>query len=147
MSISGAVYGAWNDDNDPDEIHRKAHAELYYEAVRKRDTANEVMRIAKNTGLSEKDVQMVYNHVFENYYDLEGGTKRFDPDYDMAQSWDRLFSGKDIQKHDMTLLRHELMESQLMAEGLDYETAHKITQQHYDYLADLVKWQIERGDL
>ena len=27
MKSSGAVYGAWNSKNDPDEIHRKAHAE------------------------------------------------------------------------------------------------------------------------
>ena len=27
MKSSGAVYGAWNSKNDPDEIHRRAHAE------------------------------------------------------------------------------------------------------------------------
>lgn len=147
MKSSGAVYGAWNAKNDPDEIKRKAHAEQYYESVRNRDTSNEVRRIANNTGFSERDVRQVYNHVFENHYDLEGGRRRFDPDYDMAQSWERLFSGKNIQTHDFTLLRHELLESKLMAEGLDYETAHKKTQREYDYLADLIKWQIERGDL
>lgn len=147
MKYGGAVYGAWNAQNDPDEIHRKKHAEQYYESVRNRSTVREVMRIAKNTGFSEQDVQAIYDHVFENYYDLEGGSKRFDPDYDMAQSWDRLFSGKNIQKHDITLLHHELMESKLMADGMDYDTAHKITQQKYDYLSELIRWQIERGDL
>ncbi|MBO4126522.1 minor capsid protein [Streptococcus suis] len=147
MKRSGAVYGAWNVKNDPDEIKRKAHAEQYYESIRNRSTSNEVRRIAKNTGFSEHDVRQIYNHVFENYYELEGGRRRFDPDYDMAQSWERLFSGKDIQSHDLTLLRHELLESKLMAEGLDYDTAHRITQKEHDYLADLIKWQIERGDL
>ncbi|HFI0082540.1 TPA: minor capsid protein [Streptococcus suis] len=147
MKNSGAIYGAWNAKNDPDEIHRKKHAELYYESVRNRSTVHEVARIAKHTGFAERDVQAIYDHVFENYYELEGGSKRFDPDYDMAQSWDRLFSGKDIQKHDITLLHHELMESKLMAEGMNYDTAHKITQKKYDYLSELIKWQIERGDL
>lgn len=147
MKSSGAVYGAWNSKNDPDEIHRRAHAEQYYESVRKRNTDREIVRIAKNTGFSQDDIRAVYLHVFENYYDLEGGRKRFDPDYDMAQSWSRLFDGKNIQKHDITLLNHELMESKLMAKGKDYDTAHKITQEKYDYLGELIKWQIERGDL
>lgn len=147
MKSSGAVYGAWNSKNDPDEIHRRAHAEQYYESVRKRNTDREIVRIAKNTGFSQDDIRAVYLHVFENYYDLEGGKKRFDPDYDMAQSWSRLFDGKNIQAHDKTLLHHELMESKLMAKGMDYDTAHKITQEEYDYLGELIKWQIERGDL
>lgn len=147
MKSSGAVYGAWNSKNDPDEIHRRAHAEQYYESVRKRNTDREIIRIAKNTGFSQDDIRAVYLHVFENYYDLEGGKKRFDPDYDMAQSWSRLFDGENIQKHDKTLLHHELMESKLMAKGMDYDTAHKITQEKYDYLGELIKWQIERGDL
>lgn len=147
MKSSGAVYGAWNSKNDPDEIHRRAHAEQYYESVRKRNTDREIVRIAKNTGFSQDDIRAVYLHVFENYYDLEGGKKRFDPDYDMAQSWSRLFDGKNIQDHDKTLLHHELMESKLMAKGMDYDTAHKITQEKYDYLGELIKWQIERGDL
>ena len=147
MKSSGAVYGAWNSKNDPDEIHRRAHAEQYYESVRKRNTDREIVRIAKNTGFSQDDIRAVYLHVFENYYDLEGGKKRFDPDYDMAQSWSRLFDGKNIQDHDRTLLHHELMESKLMAKGMDYDTAHKITQEEYDYLGELIKWQIERGDL
>lgn len=147
MRSSGAVYGAWNSKNDPDEIHRKAHAEQYYQSVRNRDTRNEVSRIAKNTGFPAKDIEKVYYHVFENKYNLEGGLKTFDPDYDMAQSWQRLFTGTQIQKHDITLLHHELMESELMAKGIDYDTAHKETQKKYDYLSELVRWQIERGDL
>lgn len=147
MRSSGAVYGAWNSKNDPDEIHRRAHAEQYYRSVRNRDTDNEISRIAKNTGFSTQDIEKVYYHVFENKYELEGGLKTFDPDYDMAQSWERLFAGTQIQKHDITLLHHELMESKLMAKGMTYDAAHKETQKKYNYLSELVKWQIERGDL
>lgn len=145
---SGAIYGAWNDKNDPGEKRRDAHAVKYYEAVRNRDTDNEVMRIAANTGFSEKDVRAVYEHVFENTHELEGGQGRFHPDYDMAQSWDRLFSGKGIQPHDITLLNHELTEKGLMDnEGLDYRTAHAITDRTYNYREELIKWKIKRGDI
>lgn len=144
---SGAVYGALNYKNDPDEVKRKAHAEQYYNSVRNRSTENEIEHISKHTDFSKSEIETIYNHVFENYYPLEGGMKRFDPDYDMAQSWERLFSGKNIQPHDLTLLRHELLESKLMAEGLDYDTAHRITQKEHDYLAELIQWLIERGDL
>lgn len=146
MKSGGAIYGAWNSKNDPDEVNRRAHAEKYYESVRSRDTNNEINRVSKNTNFSRQDVEEVYYHVFENLYELEGGLKRFDPDYDMAESWRRLFDGKDIQKHDLTLLNHELMESKLMKKGMNYDSAHNLTQKKYDYLSDLVKWQIERGD-
>lgn len=144
---SGGIYGAWNDKNDPDEIHRKKYAEQYYDFVRKRSTQNEVEKISKNTNFSEKDILIVYNHLFENEYELENGVKRFDADYDIAQSWDRLFKGKDIQKHDITLINHELMESKLMLKGLSYDEAHKQTEIKYNYLKELIKWKIDRGDL
>ena len=59
----------------------------------------------------------VYRHVFIEEHDLMDGHHRFVPDYDMAQSWQRLRSGKGVQKHDLTLLLHEYEESKLMATG------------------------------
>lgn len=147
MKASSAVYGAWNSKNDPDEVYRREHAEQFYISVRKRSTVREVALIAKNTGFTEEEIRTVYNHIFEDYHYLENELRRFDPDYDMAQSWQRLFNGKSIQKHDITLFHHELMESKLMAQGLDYITAHKLTQEKYDYLSELIRWQVERGDL
>lgn len=147
MQNTGAIYGAWNDKNDPDETFRKKHAEMYYNSVRYRDTQNEVSKIAKHTGFSSEEILIVYNHLFENEYELENGKKRFDADYDIAQSWDRLFKNNGIQKHDITLLEHELLESNLMlTEGLSYLEAHKIAEIKHNYLKELIQWKIERGD-
>ena len=90
---------------------------------------------------------MIYQHIFENEYLLEGGLKRFDPDYDMAESWRRLREGKEIQKHDMTLLRHELMEYKLMSNGMLYDEAHKKTEEYFNYASELFEWLLERGDI
>ena len=60
MKSSGAVYGAWNSKNDPDEIHRKAHAERYYKSVRNPSTEREVIRLAKNTGFSPENILAIY---------------------------------------------------------------------------------------
>ncbi|MER0123452.1 hypothetical protein ABPH35_07115 [Streptococcus sp. ZJ93] len=98
MRSSGAVHGAWNDQNDPYSKERDKHAAMFYEAVRNRDTEIEIARIAKNTGFRQSDIYKIYQHIFINEYDLEGGIKRFDPNYDMAESWRRLSEngGKDI---------------------------------------------------
>lgn len=51
----------------------------------------------------------------------------------MAQSWQRLIDGKDIQKHDITLLKHELMESVLINQGYTQREAHKKTEEKFNY--------------
>lgn len=101
-------------------------ANRIYESARNRKS--DVKRVAKHSGMKRRDVRKVYNHMFINEYDLIGGKKRFDPDIDMAESWQRLFLGKNVQEHDIIMLRHELMEWQLMnKKGLPYREAHKKT--------------------
>ena len=51
----------------------------------------------------------------------------------MAQSWQRLIDGKNIQKHDLTLLHHEKMERELMEQGYSQQEAHEMTEQVYNY--------------
>ena len=64
----------------------------------------------------------------------------------MAESFRRLHEGKNIQPHDMILLRHECLELGLMNRyGYDYDTAHRITERKYNYDVALTKWQKERG--
>lgn len=146
--ISSGKHGALNNKNDPNNVKRSAFANQYYESVRNRDKENEINRISKNTGIDKRIIKKVYNHVFINEYLLYGDKlQRFDPDYDMAQSWQRLFDGKSIEKHDIILVKHEYHESILMENGMDYVSAHNIVSEKYDYLKALVKWQMERGDL
>lgn len=149
MKSSGAVYGAWNDRNDPYNKERDRHAQEFYESVRNRNKQHEIVKVSNNSGLSRSDVEKIYNHVFINEYDLEDGRKRFDPSYDMAESWRRLseIGGKNIQPHDLVMLRHELMEHDLMAKGMKYDEAHELTNKSYNYQKAWIAWMKEKGDL
>lgn len=142
MKSSGAVYGAWNDRNDPYNKERDRHAQEFYESVRNRNKQHEIVKVSNNSGLSQSDVEKIYNHVFINEYDLEDGRKRFDPSYDMAESWRRLseIGGKNIQPHDLVMLRHELMEHDLMAKGMKYDEAHELTNKSYNYQKAWIAW-------
>ncbi|MDR0530855.1 MAG: hypothetical protein LBG83_02160 [Oscillospiraceae bacterium] len=108
------------------------HAKRYYEEIRKRDS--DIAAIAKNTGFSPEEITDIKNHIFQNAYDLgEAEPQRFDPDYDMAVSWQRLVEGKNIQEMDLVLLRHEKLEQDLMAQGLPYYEAHKQAEALHNY--------------
>ena len=149
MKSSGAVYGAWNDRNDPYNKERDRHAQEFYESVRNRNKQHEIVKVSNNSGLSQSDVEKIYNHIFINKYDLEDGRKRFDPNYDMAESWRRLseIGGKNIQPHDLVMLNHELMEHDLMAKGMKYDEAHELTNKTYNYQKAWIAWMEEKGDL
>ena len=144
---NGAIHGAWNDKNDPYQEKRDEHAKKFYEAVRNRDVNIEVFTISKNTNFSEEDVRKIYNHIFINEHVLENGLRRFDPSYDMAESWRRLREGKNILKHDIVMMYHELTELTLMEQGMSYREAHNETDKIYNYLKELKKWQKKRGDI
>lgn len=133
-ATSGALF--------PDSKEAQDHAEQYYASVRKMKT--DVSKISKNTGISEKDILQIKNHVFIEEHDL-GGDKpeRFFPSYAMAQSWQRLIDGKNIQKHDVTLLKHEKMESDLMKQGLSQGKAHCTTEKKYNYAKESREYYAE----
>lgn len=149
MKSNGAVYGAWNDKNDPYYKERDRHAELYYKEIRNRDRVKEIARVAHNSGFSEEEIEKIYNHVFINKHYLEHSYKRFDPNYDMAESWRRLseVGGKEIQEHDLIMLNHELLEQEFMSKGIPYEQAHEETNKIYNYQVAWIKWMLRKGDL
>lgn len=137
--------GALNDKNDPKGTKREAHAELFYNEWRNSKKKYIVKRLAQNSGMRAKAVDKIFDHVFINKHLLQGEMKRFDPSYDMAESFRRLSEGKDIQEHDLILLRHEWLELSLMKRyGYDYDKAHNITTRKYNYSAALDKWLEER---
>lgn len=94
-----------------------------------------------------EDVSAIFDHIFINEHLLEDGSRhRFYPDYDMFLSWQRLRNGKNIQNHDLTLLQHELYESQLMKNNaLCYEEAHKLAEKMYNYSKELREYMREKG--
>ncbi|WP_425447750.1 phage minor head protein [Dethiothermospora halolimnae] len=111
---------------------RDAHAELYYEEIRKRKS--DVKTIAKNTGWKESAIKEIKEHVFMKEHFLDGKMKRFDPDYDQAQAWQRLIEGKKIKHSDLVLLKHEYVElTQMKLHEYDYDTAHKIANKYHDW--------------
>lgn len=144
-ATSGAVY---NYKNDPDGSKRYKIAENLYSQTRNRNIEHEVKAVAKNSGMSESDIRKIYNHIYVNPHLFHDGTTHlFDPDYEMAQSWQRLRNNVNIQPHDITLLKHELAEYNVMGESLDieYEAVHNEVVKTYNYQKELIQYLKERG--
>lgn len=139
---TGAISGALNDKNDPDYIRRYKHAERYYEARRKNGIRAFVNKIHQNTGYPKKRLESIYNHVFINEYDLATGHSRFSPSYEMTQSFQRLLEGKNIQAHDILMLKHEHLEFAIMHKlGYNYDRAHDLTNTKYNYSKAETEWR------
>ena len=101
----------------------------------------------KHSGMNEKSIEKVFEHVFIKEHYLRTGLGRFPPDYEMAESFKRLEDGTDIQLHDRLLPKHEWLELGLMRRyNYDYNKAHRITERKYNYSVALTKWLKERGD-
>jgi hypothetical protein len=133
--------GAYNSRNDPDGKKREAHADRYYESVRNGKKQPVVDAISKNANISNEYVSKMFDHLFVNEYDLDKGHVRFDTDYDIAESVQRLRDGKNIQEHDLILVYHEAMEYDLMNnDGLGYEEAHEKANVAFNYQKALEQW-------
>ena len=140
---SGAISGAYTNENDPYGRKRDKSAEDYYREVRNRDRTAEIKAVAKNSGFAESDVDKIFAHIFElEHLFNDGSIHRFHADYYMQHSWMRLRDGKNIQKHDIFMLHHELMEANLMGTGTDvvYEEAHKTVEKKYNYKKELLEY-------
>jgi hypothetical protein len=135
MDLGVNITGASGAIPVSDVKRRNRHASLFYEEVRKRTT--DIERIAKNIGWDESKVAKIKQHVFYDTHDLGYDEPvRFDPDYDMAVSWQRLVDGENIQPEDMLLLEHEYLELTLMQnQGMSYNEAHIKASEQYDYAA------------
>lgn len=127
--ISGGVSGAILDENSPDAEN---HAAIYYEEIRHMHT--DIQRIAMNTGYTRTQIQIVKNYLFIDEHEIYGQIKRFDPSFSIAESWRRLaFDKNNIKPHDITLLRHEIMEMEMVIKGIPQNIAHDITSKIYNY--------------
>ena len=133
--------GAYNSRNDPDGKKREAHADRYYESIRNGKKQPVVDTISQNANVSAEYVSKMFDHLFVNEYDLDKGHVRFDTDYDIAESVQRLRDGKNIQEHDLILIYHEAMEHDLMNnDGLEYEEAHERANVAFNYQKALDQW-------
>ena len=145
---AGAMSGALTSKNDPDFEKREAFAKAYYAEVLGRKREHEITAVSKNSGFSEDDVSKIFAHVFElEHLFSDGSIHKFDTDFDMAQSWIRLREGKNIQPHDILLLKHELMEAEIMGTDttIPYEPTHEKVSKTYNYKAALFKYLKENN--
>ncbi|MGV3080471.1 hypothetical protein ACEE44_09865 [Streptococcus sp. 32226D021BW] len=117
-----------------DFITAEKHAYLTYERIKnsnqdleKRKIYSNIGKFKEMNGFSKDDVDKAFERVFNNVHELNYGKELLAPDIDMAQSWERLISGKNIQSHDLILQKHERLGHDYMyvIGKLDYDTAHK----------------------
>ena len=141
---AGALHGAYTNKNDPENKKREAAANAYYLEILNRKREYEIAAVANNSGMKQSEIEKVFSHVFEQEHLFENGKiHKFIPDYDMAQSWFRLREGKKIYPHDMILLKHELMEANIMKGRLDivYEPVHRLVEKKYNYALALAEYK------
>lgn len=134
---SGGVSGAITDTYSE---AAKKHAKIRYNAIRKQK--HDVRKIATNTGYTEEIIQEIKNYLFIDEHNLGDRIARFDPDFAIAHSWDRLSQGV-FEPHDLTLLKHEIMERQLIREGLTQHEAHIQTSKKYNYQKEAAEYYAE----
>lgn len=131
LFISGGISGAITNPLSDEALK---YAKIQYEAIRKRK--GDVEAIVKNLNgmCSYDEIQKIKNYLFINEHLLDGKMKRFDPCFEIAQSWERLsYHFKDVQEHDITMIKHELYEMDLIEQGYPQDEAHRITCKIYDY--------------
>ena len=68
--------------------------------------------------------------------------RRFDPDCAIAQSWQRLMTGKDIKPHDRTLIEQELLEMKIKRENpsMEHRKAHELATEKIDYPKEALEY-------
>ena len=139
-----------NDDILPkDFIKAEKHAYLTYDKIKNSNQELEKRKIYSNIGkfkemkdFTKEDVDIAFNHVFNDIHILKDGESLFLPEVNMAESWERLITGKDIQSHDLILLKHERLEHDYMyiRGNMDYDTAHAKTDETYNYGKALTRY-------
>ena len=134
---SGALNKYSKKFNKFDAIGRDEEvAKRLYVQFSQRNEEDSYKKIGLAGGMSVDEGKQVFEHIFrKEHLFANGKTRMFDPDYDMAQSFSRIFNGKDIENHDIIMLKHELFESQIMAENpkIIYDEAHELTNKKYNY--------------
>lgn len=130
LLISGGISGAIT---NPESTEAVKHANMLYEAIRRSKT--DVKRISQNTGYDIEFINKVKHYLFLDKHELIDGYRRFDADFSIAQSWYRLaFHLKEIERHDLLLLKHEEVEMEYMSQGYTQNEAHLLTcRDGYDY--------------
>lgn len=127
---------------DKEFVRKEKHAYREYDRIKnsnqeleKRKIFNNIAQFKIMHSFSKEDVDIAFDHVFNDLHEFESGKKLFYPEYDMAHSWNRLINQpENIQAHDLVLLKHERLEHDMMyKDGLNYREAHDKTSEVYLY--------------
>ncbi len=122
-------------------------AEEIYEKIRNRNRVKEIKAVAKHSKLTEEEVGKIFNHVFITEHwisELDGSGLELRPfyaDMPMAESWERLRTGINIQEHDILMLKHELLELEYMKKGMSTNAAHELANEKYNYQLAVKEWE------
>lgn len=132
---SGSISAARGDV----EKQKNDFAVRYYNQLRNSNRADVVEKMAKSSKLPYSTVSKALEHILDNKYllwDYEAFEERmmnFYPHYDMAQSFQRLYTG-DPKESDIIMLQHESLESYYMNhKKMDYDEAHKKANIKFNY--------------
>lgn len=126
-------------------IRKDRQSDAYYEKVRSDNS--DIKRIAEHTGMSEKKIQRIKNHLFHNEHILsDGEVRRFDSDYSIALAWQRISDGVP-EERDILLLKHEYLESCLEKKyNLTYREAHDLAEKKYAWDKEIDRLFGEEGE-
>lgn len=126
------------------ELHRTEIASLEYDKIR---NSNDILAVAKSSGMSVSEIETIKNHIFFNkHIKYDGTIERFDADYDMAVAWNRLVNGKPKER-DLLLLNHELLESKIeMKYNITASEAHAKASELYAWNEKLLEELGEGGE-
>lgn len=117
---------------EPLSAEALAHAKVYYEEIRHR--TDDIKKIAEYLGVTEYEIVKVKNYLFNDIHVLSTGIKRFDPSFEIAETWRRLSDDQEhVQPLDKLLIPHELREMELVDQGIPQGEAHDKACAHYDY--------------
>ncbi len=117
---------------DADALQLDLKADKVYDQLR---ATNDVSFVADKLGLHEEIVNQVKEHVFLKEHKLHDGFRRFDANFDISATWDRLASG-EFYASDLDWFEHELAESFLMRDStIDWRAAH-------DVVDNVFKWTL-----
>lgn len=103
-------------------------------------TVPKLSTISNRVGMKKEHAEQAFNHLFIEEHNLEDGRHRFSPDYDMAQSIQRVLGTGEMLEHDKILFPHEYLESKYMNHGFDQRRAHELANLDYNYEDALDQW-------
>ena len=118
--------------NMKDIEKNELEASRTYEQIRQNHT--DIDKIADNLKIDKNYVQQVKEYVFLKEHQLIGGKRRFDPNLNIAENWNRLINNKFL-KSDLEWFLHEFSEYILSEshQHIDHNTIHS-------YAAGIHNW-------